>query len=158
MRRSPPACREQAARHQARRDIGRHEQVVEFERAAQRDQDHQPPQAVRVNGKPVQPRRHFACITACVSCAHTGIHRRPPLPRARIKRPSIAGRLERLRASAASGRPAIRALFYQYTARPPEMSKTPPVVNEHSSDDSQAIIAAISSGSTNRPIGIFDNM
>ena len=55
-------------------------------------------------------------------------------------------------------RPAIEGALYQYTARPPEMSKTPPVVNEHSSDDSQAISAAISSGSTKRPIGIFDNM
>ena len=38
--------REQAAGHQSRRDIGGHQQVVEFERAAQRDQDHQPPQAI----------------------------------------------------------------------------------------------------------------
>src|SRR5262249_46496919 len=46
----------------------------------------------------------------------------------------------------------------QYVARPPEMSKTPPVENEHSSLESQQIRAAISDGSTKRFIGIFESM
>ena len=46
----------------------------------------------------------------------------------------------------------------QYTARPPEMSKTPPVVKEQSSVASQPMIAATSSTSTKRFIGIFDSM
>src|SRR5919198_5984591 len=46
----------------------------------------------------------------------------------------------------------------QYVALPPEMSNTAPVENEHSSLASQQTSAAISSTSTNRPIGIFDSM
>ena len=38
------------------------------------------------------------------------------------------------------------------------MWNTPPVENEHSSEDSQATSAAISSTSTKRPSGIFDSM
>jgi hypothetical protein len=38
------------------------------------------------------------------------------------------------------------------------MSKTAPVLNEQSSLDSQATIAAISSTSTKRPIGILPSM
>src|SRR5690349_20341425 len=41
----------------------------------------------------------------------------------------------------------------QYTDRPPLMSNSCPVENEHSSDDSHATIAAISSGLTKRPFG-----
>ena len=46
----------------------------------------------------------------------------------------------------------------QYVARPPEMSNTAPVVNEHSFDAQNATSAAISSTSTKRPRGIFDSM
>ena len=46
----------------------------------------------------------------------------------------------------------------QYVARPPEMSNTAPVENEHSADAQQATSAAISSTSTKRPRGIFDSM
>ncbi len=46
----------------------------------------------------------------------------------------------------------------QYVARPPEMSNTPAVLNEQSSEQSQATKAAISSTRTNRPIGIFERM
>ena len=46
----------------------------------------------------------------------------------------------------------------QYTARPPEMSNTAPVENEHSSEASHATIAAISSTVTKRFIGIFDSI
>ena len=46
----------------------------------------------------------------------------------------------------------------QYTARPPEMSKTAPVVNAQSSHGSQAIMAAASSTSRKRFIGIFESM
>src|SRR5450631_3973487 len=38
------------------------------------------------------------------------------------------------------------------------MSKTAPVVNEQSADDSHATSAAISSTATKRPIGILDSM
>jgi hypothetical protein len=38
------------------------------------------------------------------------------------------------------------------------MSNTPPVENEHSSEDSQATSAAISSTSRKRAIGIFDSV
>ena len=46
----------------------------------------------------------------------------------------------------------------QYVARPPEMSRTVPVVNEQSSDAANATRAAISSTLTKRPRGIFDSM
>jgi len=46
----------------------------------------------------------------------------------------------------------------QYVARPPEMSNTAPVENEHSSDASQHTSAATSSTCPSRPIGIFDTM
>ena len=46
----------------------------------------------------------------------------------------------------------------QYVARPPETSNTAPVENEQSSDASHAIIAASSSTSTKRFIGILDSM
>ena len=55
---------EQMRRHQARRDIGGHEQVVEFEGAAQRDQRHQLFQAGG-KGQPVQPRRDLAGNVDC---------------------------------------------------------------------------------------------
>lgn len=51
-----------------------------------------------------------------------------------------------------------RRYFNQYVARPPEMSKTAPVENEHSSLANHATIAANSSGLPSRPIGIFDNI
>ena len=46
----------------------------------------------------------------------------------------------------------------QYVARPPEMSNTAPVENEHSAEASQQTSAAISSTWPSRPIGIFDTM
>src|SRR6476661_5363678 len=46
----------------------------------------------------------------------------------------------------------------QYVARPPERSKTPPVVKEHSAVHNQATIAAISSVRPKRPMGIFESM
>ena len=46
----------------------------------------------------------------------------------------------------------------QYVARPPDRSKTAPVVNEFSSEASQQIIAEASSSSRKRPRGIFDSM
>ena len=46
----------------------------------------------------------------------------------------------------------------QYVARPPEISNTPPVSNEFSSDASQQTIDVTSSTVTNRPRGIFDSM
>ena len=46
----------------------------------------------------------------------------------------------------------------QYVARPPVKSNTAPVLNEQSSLDNQATIAAISSTSTKRPIGILPSM
>ena len=46
----------------------------------------------------------------------------------------------------------------QYVARPPERSWTAPVVNEHSSDASQATSAATSSGVPTRPMGILATM
>ena len=47
---------------------------------------------------------------------------------------------------------------HQYVARPPDRSNTEAVLNEHSSDASQATIAAASPTSRKRPIGIFDSM
>jgi hypothetical protein len=47
---------------------------------------------------------------------------------------------------------------HQYVARPPEMSNTAPVENEHSAEAQNATREAISSTSTKRPRGIFDNM
>ena len=46
----------------------------------------------------------------------------------------------------------------QYVARPPDRSKTAPVLNEHSSDASHAASAAASSVRPNRPMGIFESM
>ena len=46
----------------------------------------------------------------------------------------------------------------QYVARPPDISNTAPVANEHSSLASQQISAAISVGSTKRFIGVLDSM
>ena len=46
----------------------------------------------------------------------------------------------------------------QYVARPPEMSNTAPVVNEHSRLASQQTSAATSETSPNRSIGIFERM
>ena len=46
----------------------------------------------------------------------------------------------------------------QYVALPPEMSKTAPVLNEHSSEHSQATSAATSSRRQVRAMGIFDTM
>lgn len=46
----------------------------------------------------------------------------------------------------------------QYVARPPEMSRIEPVVNEQSSEEAQATRAATSAVSTVRPRGIFDTM
>ncbi len=46
----------------------------------------------------------------------------------------------------------------QYVARPPERSNTAPVLKAHSSEASQHTIAAASSTSRKRPIGIFDSM
>ena len=43
-------------------------------------------------------------------------------------------------------------------ARPPETSKTPPVLKEHSSEINQAMRFAISSTVPNLPIGILDSM
>jgi hypothetical protein len=43
----------------------------------------------------------------------------------------------------------------QYVARPPDKSNVAPVENEHSSDASQAIMDATSSGRPGRPSGIF---
>ena len=69
--------------------------------------------------------------------------------------------------SSAASRPAARrdaaeaadsACGHQYVARPPETSKTAPVVKEHSSLASQQMSAAISSTVPKRPIGIFDSM
>jgi hypothetical protein len=48
--------------------------------------------------------------------------------------------------------------FDQYVDRPPEISNTAPVEKEHSSLLNQQISAAISAGSTKRPMGIFDSM
>ena len=50
----------------------------------------------------------------------------------------------------------VRGARAQYVARPPEMSNTPPVENEQSSEQSQATMAAISCGRPKRPSGIFD--
>src|SRR5438093_2959563 len=50
------------------------------------------------------------------------------------------------------------ALQVQYVDRPPERSKTAPVLNEHSSDASQATSAATSCGSPSLPSGILDSM
>src|SRR5438094_10287378 len=55
-------------------------------------------------------------------------------------------------------RAAALLLGHQYVARPPEMSNTAPVENEHSSEASQQTSAAISSTLTKRPMGIFDTM
>ena len=46
----------------------------------------------------------------------------------------------------------------QYVARPPDKSNTAPVLNEHSCDASQAIIAAASPTSRKRAIGILLSM
>ena len=50
------------------------------------------------------------------------------------------------------------AALAQYVARPPLISNTAPVENEHSSEDSQQIRAATSSSSRKRPIGIRASM
>src|SRR5262249_37145938 len=46
----------------------------------------------------------------------------------------------------------------QYVARPPEISNTPPVLNEHSSEASHATSAAISVVCPNRPIGMRESI
>jgi hypothetical protein len=46
----------------------------------------------------------------------------------------------------------------QYVARPPEISNIPSVLNEHSSEASQATSAAISVGCPKRPIGMRDRI
>src|SRR5271166_1068592 len=48
--------------------------------------------------------------------------------------------------------------LFQYVARPPEISKTAPVVNEHSAELQNAASDAISSTSTKRPFGILESM
>src|SRR5207253_850075 len=60
------------------------------------------------------------------------------------------------RASAMNAR--VFFMGTQYTARPPDRSKTAPVENEHSSVQSHATRAAISSTWPKRPMGILDNM
>ena len=64
-------------------------------------------------------------------------------------------RLHALCADASNRRQAPRR---QYVARRPDRSKTAPVLNEHSSEASQASIAAALPTSRNRAIGIFDSM
>jgi hypothetical protein len=54
------------------------------------------------------------------------------------------------------GRPSLPAP--QYVARPPDKSNTAPVLNEHSSEQSQATSAATSSFRPNRFMGIFESM
>src|SRR5713101_468765 len=46
----------------------------------------------------------------------------------------------------------------QYVARPPEISSTAPVVNEHSAELQNATSEAISSTLTKRPFGIFESI
>jgi hypothetical protein len=46
----------------------------------------------------------------------------------------------------------------QYVVRPPEVSKTDPVVKLHSSLAMKQIMAALSATSPRRPIGIFARM
>ena len=46
----------------------------------------------------------------------------------------------------------------QYVARPPEISNTPPVVKEQSSEANQATMAATSCTCKKRPMGILDSM
>ena len=46
----------------------------------------------------------------------------------------------------------------QYVVRPPEVSNTEAVVNEHSSDAMKVTMAADSSTTPSRPIGIFERM
>src|SRR6266571_3058932 len=48
--------------------------------------------------------------------------------------------------------------WIQYVARPPDRSNTAPVLNEHSSEQSHAIIAAASPTSRKRAIGILLSM
>ena len=136
--------REEPAPNEAGCDVRRHEEVVQLEDATECDQQHESPQRARER-QPVEPRCDVGCMTARNRRIHNGVNRRPLALLATPDR-------------CAPGEADAREDSNQYTARPPEMSKTAPVVNEHSSDDSQAISAAISSGSTKRPIGIFDNM
>ena len=52
----------------------------------------------------------------------------------------------------------VARAFHQYVARPPEMSNTAPVVNEHSAEAQNAASAANSSTSTKRARGILESM
>jgi len=70
--------------------------------------------------------------------------------------PSVAARPGR--ATPAAARTPPDHAGGQYVARPPEMSNTAPVVNEHSSDESHATSAATSSTVPGRPSGIFESM
>ena len=81
------------------------------------------------------------------------------LPRGRIggaRRLSVGGTDRKTIPINASGRePSPLA---QYVARPPDMSKSPPVVSEFSALASQLTIDAISSTSTKRSRGIFESI
>src|SRR5262249_4419181 len=94
---------------------------------------------------------------------HTTAHTIRPMPVSRWRRSRASGR----RSGAFSGKVGTgfpqkmrpkKDLLDQYVARPPEMSNTAPVVNEHSAEAQNAASAAISSTSTKRPRGIFASM